>query len=155
MYLQINGVTKGITCRDGFPQGGVCRAKFWIIAFNEAIEIINKLDVYGNGFANNCVALLGGDKLDHIMSRLQKVVWELEGWGARNGLTFNARKTEVIIFTRATLSAPQLPNRLCMGDTQVEFSSHAKYLGLILDRKLNWSLQIDMVVIKGKQTHLH
>ena len=53
--------------------------KFWIIAFNEAIEIINKLGVYGNGFADDCVALLGGDKLDPIMSRLQKVVWELEG----------------------------------------------------------------------------
>lgn len=28
--------------------------------------------------ANDCVALLGGDKLDNIMSILQKVVWELE-----------------------------------------------------------------------------
>ena len=25
----------------GFPQGGVCLAKFWIIAFNYALEIIN------------------------------------------------------------------------------------------------------------------
>ena len=77
------------------------------------------------------------------MSRMQKVVWEREGWGARYGLTFNAWKTEVIIFTRATLSAPQLPNRLLMGDTQVEFSSHAQYLGIILDHKLNCLLQID------------
>ena len=34
-----------ITCRDVFPQGGVCSAKFWIIAFNEAIEIINNMGV--------------------------------------------------------------------------------------------------------------
>ena len=31
------------TCVDvGFPQGGVCSAKFWIIAFDQAIEIINE-----------------------------------------------------------------------------------------------------------------
>ena len=30
-----------VTIGIGFPQGGVCSAKFWIIAFNRAIEIIN------------------------------------------------------------------------------------------------------------------
>ena len=31
------------TCVDtGFPQGGVCSAKFWIIAFDPAIQIINE-----------------------------------------------------------------------------------------------------------------
>ena len=152
MYLEINGIKTGITTRDGFAQGGVCSAKFWIIAFNDAIEIINKRGVYGNGFADDCVALLGGDKLDHIMSRLQKIVTELEAWGAKHGLMFNAHKTEVIIFTRATLTVAQLPNKLQMGDSQVDFSSHAKYLGIIIDRKLNWSLQIDKVFKRGKQS---
>ena len=37
----IGGFTYSINVGIGFPQGGVCSAKFWIIAFNEAIEIIN------------------------------------------------------------------------------------------------------------------
>ena len=152
MYLTVNGITKGITATEGFPQGGVCSAKFWIIAFNEAIEIINKRGVYGNGFADDCVALIGGDKLDHMMSRLQKIVWELEEWGLGNGLIFNAKKTEVVIFTRATLKNDQIPNKLLMGNTAVEYSLNAKYLGVILDCRLNWTLQIEKIIKKGKQT---
>ena len=33
----VGGYTHTVTVEIGFPQGGVCSAKFWIIAFNEAI----------------------------------------------------------------------------------------------------------------------
>ena len=59
MYTTINGATQAITTTTGFPQGGVCSAKFWIIAFNKAIEILNQRGVYGTRFADNCAALLG------------------------------------------------------------------------------------------------
>ena len=60
--LHINAkVHKKLLSTDtGFPQGGVCSAKFWIIAFNEAIEILNTHGVHGNGFADDCVAFIGG-----------------------------------------------------------------------------------------------
>ena len=45
MYLQIKGVSKGVTCKDGFPQGGVYSDKFWIVVFNEAIQMINKYKI--------------------------------------------------------------------------------------------------------------
>ena len=50
----IGGYTHTITVGIGFPQGGVCSAKFLIIAFNEAIEIINEYGVTGQGFADDC-----------------------------------------------------------------------------------------------------
>ena len=37
----IGECTHTVTVGIRFPQGGVCSPKFWIIAFNEAIEIIN------------------------------------------------------------------------------------------------------------------
>ena len=91
----INGITQAITTTTGFPQGGVCSAKFWIIAFNEAIEILNQRGVYGIGFADDCAALIGGNNLHQQMSRIQKVVTDIEEWGRQNGLIFNALKTEV------------------------------------------------------------
>ena len=33
----------------------------WIIAFNEAIEIINEYGVTGQGFADDCGPMIGGD----------------------------------------------------------------------------------------------
>ena len=65
MYTTINGAST-----TGFPQGGVCSAKFWIIAFNEAFEILNQRGVYGIGFADDCAALLGGNNLHQQMTRM-------------------------------------------------------------------------------------
>ena len=56
----------------GFPQGGVSSAKFWLIAFDTAIQIINSAGVEGNGYADDCSALCGGVRIDHALIRLQK-----------------------------------------------------------------------------------
>ena len=151
MHLTINGVTKKITTSMGFPQGGVCSAKFWIIAFNEAIEIINTLGVYGNGFADDCVALIGGKNLHQMMSRMQKVVIRLEEWGLTHGLQFNASKTEVIIFTLARPKKKDLPNKLKVGNLDINFGKEAKYLGVTLDHKLLWTPHVDKTTNKNKQ----
>ena len=152
MYTTINGITQAITTTTGFPQGGVCSAKFWIIAFNEAIEILNQRGVYGIGFADDCAALLGGNNLHQQMSRIQKVVFDIEEWGRQNGLVFNALKTEVIIFTRARLKDNEYPNRLIMGTNRIEFGNSVKYLGVLLDNKLSWAINLDLKITKAKRT---
>ena len=35
----------------GFPQGGVCSATFWSLAFDEAVHLINNDDTVGVAFA--------------------------------------------------------------------------------------------------------
>ena len=152
MYVTINGITRSITTSTGFPQGGVCSAKFWIIAFNEAIEIINTRGVYGVGFADDCVALLGGTNIHQQMSRMQKVVTTLEEWGDEHGLTFNALKTEVIIFSKSTEKKVEYPNKLVVGNERIEFSKRAKYLGMYVDSRLNWTYHIEKKIEKAKQT---
>ena len=39
--IELHGENTQLTTATGFPQGGVCSAKFWLIAFDEAIHIIN------------------------------------------------------------------------------------------------------------------
>ena len=73
MFIDINGQQISCTTSLGFPQGGVCSAKFWIIAFNAAISILNKHGVLGLGFADDCVALIGGTKLHQMMSRIPHI----------------------------------------------------------------------------------
>ena len=52
--VEIQGIKVSLTTKLGFPQGGVCSAKFWIIAFNDAINIINTHGAMGHGFADDC-----------------------------------------------------------------------------------------------------
>ena len=42
LTTEIGDYTGTISIDIGFPQGGVCSAKFWSIAFNRAIEIVNE-----------------------------------------------------------------------------------------------------------------
>ena len=63
-----------LTTGTGFPQGGVCSAKFWLIAFNEAIEIINSNGIYGNGYANDCSALIGGTHPHNMIDKMQTML---------------------------------------------------------------------------------
>ena len=37
LEVELHGETVRLTTAIGFPQGGVCSAKFWLIAFDQAI----------------------------------------------------------------------------------------------------------------------
>ena len=54
MFVDINGQQISCTTSLGFPQGGVCSAKFGIIAFNAAVSILNKHGVQ-NGPSSEAV----------------------------------------------------------------------------------------------------
>ena len=84
----------------GFPQGGVCSASFWILAFNPAINIINKYKIHGNGFADDCAAVLGGIRIPSLMKKMQQMLNELANWGRSCGLRFNPTKSAAVFFTR-------------------------------------------------------
>ena len=76
--LLIHGTKFECSNGIGIPQGGVCSAKFWLIAFNNAIKIINKFNIEGNGHADDCSAVLGGKRLDHIIINMEKPVKEAD-----------------------------------------------------------------------------
>ena len=154
MYVDINGHQISCTTSLGFPQGGVCSAKFWIIAFNAAISILNEHGVLGLGFADDCVALIGGTNLHQMMSRIQKVITKLDEWGLTCGLSFNPSKTVVVIFTKKQLSMSQKPNKLQVSGLSVPFTLSAKYLGVTLDSKLTWSVHFNNQITKCKK-YLH
>ena len=112
----------------GFPQGGVCSAKFWLIAFNGAIEIINTLNIEGNGYADDCSAVFGGRRVDHLVIRLEKMLKSLTDWGARCNLKFNPEKTVAVLFTRKQ-TRPSVA--LTFEGQKLRYSKTVVYLSLI------------------------
>ena len=52
----------------GIPQGGVCRAKFWIIAYNSTMKKLNSHGVTRFGFADDSCTLIGGTNLNQMMN---------------------------------------------------------------------------------------
>jgi ribonuclease HI len=132
----------------GFPQGGVASAKLWLVAFNRAIEIINKYQIQGNGFADDCSAVLGGKSLPAIIIQLQAMLDELTTWGRTCGLYFNPDKTQVVLFSRRNIEKSHF---LRMDGQRIPYSTSTKYLGVTLDSKLRRNKHIEDKIASSKK----
>ena len=146
--ISMHGVLSAFSTGLGFPQGGVCSAKFWLIAFDYAIQIINRYCIEGNGYADDCSALFGGKRLDHCLRRLQKMLDDLTAWGRTCGLRFNPEKSVAILFTR-TRKTP--PFHLKIDGKDIKFQQEVRYLGVTLDSKLYWNKHIDEKIKTAKR----
>ena len=86
---------------------------------------------------------------------MQKIVPKLEDWGRKYGLVFNLSKTEVIIFSKAQRIERKAPNKLIVGQQEIQFTRHAKYLGVTLDNKLLWNKHLVNITNRAKQFCSH
>ena len=82
-----------------FPQGGVCSAKFWIIAFDYALDIINTDLTEGQGFADDLCILTQGTHVNVMQQRMQTVLNQLVAKSREANLTFSPDKTVAMMFS--------------------------------------------------------
>ena len=145
--MELHGEHAELTTATGFPQGGVCSARFWLIAFDEAIRIINSRGITGNGYADNCSALIGGDHTDNMIEVMQAMLDRLVEWEASCGLWFNAQKTVAVMFTRSKRTFIHLVR---MDGELIPYSDTVLYLGATIDKELKWKQHILGKISKAK-----
>ena len=149
-YLEVDlhGEKVHLTTGTGFPQGGVCSAKFWLIAFDEAIQIINSNGITGNGYADDCSALVGGTHPHNMIEKMQTMLDRLVVWGLGCGLRFNPQKTVAVMFTRATRS---FDRQVRMNGQLLPYEKSVVYLGVTLDSELKWTEHVLNKIKKSKR----
>ena len=147
LHMHLHGEDLQIQTKVGFPQGGVASAKFWLIAFDPAIQIINTMFVEGNGYADDCCIVFGGRKPAVMVRRIQRVLDQLVEWGLTCGLRFNPEKTVAVYFSR---KKEELIPHLQVGGEYIPYSKSALYLGITLDSKLTWRAHLETRIAKTK-----
>ena len=147
LQLKLHGDELKLHHFTGFPQGGAASALFWTISFNPAIEIINIDEINGNGYADDCAALLGGPCVKDLVPRMQVMLDVLVAWGLSCGLHFNPQKTVAMVFSR---SKKVFDRHLVINAREIPFSDSARYLGIIMDQKLYWNLHMLDKIKKAK-----
>ena len=68
LNFELHGTQHSVSTKIGLPQGGVCSAKFWLIAYDEAVRILNSGGVEGTAYADDSCTLITGKNLKSMVA---------------------------------------------------------------------------------------
>ena len=84
--------------------------------------------------------MIGGDNTHDMYRSTQRMLNKLYHWGESKNLKFNPSKTFAVLFSKKHKSKQKF---LKLGGKYIKHVSKVKYLGVILDRRLNWREHIN------------
>ena len=121
----------------GYPQGGVLSNILWNMVVDSLLNTLNDNGYFTQAYADDIAVVITGRYTDTLCDLMQNAITIIERWCLVKGLNINPDKSELVMFTNKRkledLQGPTLFRK------QLRFTSQVKYLGIILDAKLNWS----------------
>ena len=98
-------------------------------------------------YADDACVLINGNHLNDLIDRLNTELISLNNRFKANKLSLNINKSFFMIFHRSRMK-PNVINRVVIDNHQLTQVNSTKYLGVIIDHKLNWIEHISYVKSK-------
>lgn len=139
-YVDINGFcSSNKRSQYGVPQGSVLGPILFNLFFND-ISFLDCDSIVM--FADDCVFKIKDSSFERLIFRLNQFLNKLNTWLCSNELFPNTRKTFLMLFTNKPIYI--LPDIYFQNDI-LTWVDNIKYLGVVIDSKLNFNLQLDMI----------
>ena len=135
--------TRSIEC--GVPQGSILGPLLFIISVNDICNVSPML--FKILYADDTCVLISGNHLNDLIDRLNTELISLNNWFKANKLSLNTKKSFFMIFHRSRIKSNVI-NRVVIDNHQLTQVNSSKYLGVIIDHKLNWIEHISYVKSK-------
>jgi ribonuclease HI len=147
----VRGASSSKSLNRGTPQGGVLSPLMWNLAFDSLLEIFDGTPVTICGFADDAALVVSGPDPYTLTQLMNQALARANSWARAQQLTFSAAKSYAILFTRRNFDTDKLP-KLTINNALIKYVSSTRYLGVIIDSKLNWSKHITQKTkeIKGR-----
>ena len=145
LKLNLKGIAIVIWILAGCPQGGVLSPFLWNIVLDSLLILLDTINEL-LAFADDLAIVLVGFDLSTLRDLGQQYLRIINDWCKENGLKLNAIKTQIIIFNRK--NNLKLPRPITLHGIDIEFCDTVKYLGIHLDKRLNWHKQIHITAKK-------
>ena len=133
---------------EGIPQGSVLSVTLFNIAINSLMENIPiglQAAIYADDFALYC----SGASAVEICNRLQQGINCATTWALKHGFNFSTQKTKAIRFCR--LRRREVIPTLFLTGQILPYEDEVKYLGMILDKKLNFNSHVNNLIVTVKK----
>ena len=134
----------------GVPQGSVLGPLLFLIYVNDISSALPKHKL--RLFADDSNIFVSDINPRSLKNQMIEVLKNMDEWFKANKLTINMSKTKYSIFVKPRSDIPNILNSVTVNGTKISRVSDSKYLGLILDDKLNWSKHIDELNEKLSKT---
>ena len=126
----------------GIPQGSSLSGTLFLIAVDSIGNCIKNY-MYKSFFVDDARVSYITNDLKQGEIKLQKVLNDLVAWGDKTGFSFSDTKSVVMIFNRKSGDNPKI--NLKLGDKPLKVVTEKKFLGMLFDNKLDWSLHLEKV----------
>ena len=147
-YTSINGVKSDLEyIRWGVPQGSVLGPLLFLLFIN---DLSNSTDMNSWFFADDTALAASSASIKDLEVKFNLEVNKVQDWLFANKLSAHyGKKTQYILFIPRSKANDRSVNfKLHMGGHFIEQTSMYKYLGILIDEKLNWVPQIDKMCSK-------
>ena len=126
-------------CKIGCPQGGSASPLCWRIAMNSLLcTLHSNKRTNSTAFADDLINLISANSLKDIEEYLSETYYAIVKWCDLAELKINLNKTQFMLLGRKRLNRPIL-----LHNNPIKLVNKIKYLGVFLDRELNWKSHLD------------
>lgn len=135
------------TITVGVPQGSILGPILFILYINDLETVVESSSILITKYADDTNVLITGKNYETLKERTVSVIDELANWFKGNSLSLNMKKTDCIHFEHSR-SNNVFPDRITLNNAEIAYNYSTKFLGLKIDKHLNWSEQVDMICSK-------
>ncbi len=133
------------TATTGLPQGSVLSPILFNFMINDLfLDIPN--DVHYSLYADDSAIWTSSADARWAFKTLQLALDRLSRWSRKNGLDFRAHKSATVLFSAHRHPTPA--TALTINGSDIPYVRSFKFLGLVLDNKINMNLHIEHLKTK-------
>jgi len=143
-FVQINDIRSNrlnILC--GVPQGSILGPKLFILYINDICNVSDIMRLIL--FADDTNIFKSGHNLNALAAEISLELNKLQVWFNVNKLSLNVQKTNYILFGRTHTNEANEEIKIFINGKEIDRVKSTKFLGVIIDSKLNWYDQISRV----------
>ncbi|KAJ3476748.1 hypothetical protein NLI96_g10952 [Meripilus lineatus] len=138
----------------GIPQGSPMSPILYLFYGADLLEITDdtQRDRFTAGYIDDTMLAATSATIEENVAKLEAMAIKALEWSSTHACKFDITKFQLVHFTRNQRKYQDLP--VTVADHQVSPTDTAKYLGIILDRRLRWKEQVEKAMSVGTSTML-